>query len=90
MLLNSHEILILIKNTRDNNTNRTTNHTSSTVYTMILKQNATGSITVLWGSQYKCQSGIAPVLTTTAHAVDILTFISDGTNLYGLVAKDFR
>jgi hypothetical protein len=67
-----------------------TNFTNGAVYTMLLKQNASGSRTVNWGSEYKWQSGIAPVLTSIANAVDILTFISDGTNLYGLIAKDFR
>ena len=67
-----------------------TNIKNGAVYTMILKQNATGSRVVTWGSQYKWQSGIAPILTSTSNAVDILTFISDGTNLYGLIAKDFR
>ena len=67
-----------------------TNIANGAVYTMILKQNATGSRVVNWASQYKWQSGIAPVLTSTANGVDILTFISDGTNLYGLIAKDFR
>jgi hypothetical protein len=67
-----------------------TNIQNGAVYTMILKQNASGSRTVNWGTQYKWQSGIAPVLSSTAFAVDIITLISDGTNLYGLIAKDFR
>ncbi len=67
-----------------------TNIANGAVYTIILKQNVSGSRTVNWGSEYKWQSGIAPILTATANAVDILTFISDGTNLYGLIAKDFR
>ena len=67
-----------------------TNIANGAIYTMILKQNATGSRLVTWASQYKWQSGIAPVLTSIANGVDILTFISDGTNLYGLIAKDFR
>ena len=67
-----------------------TNIANGAIYTMILKQNATGSRVVTWGTQYKWQSGIAPILTSLANGVDILTFISDGTNLYGLIAKDFR
>jgi hypothetical protein len=67
-----------------------TNILNGAIYTMILKQNASGSRVVNWASQYKWQSGIAPVLTSTANGVDILTFISDGTNMYGLIAKDFR
>jgi hypothetical protein len=67
-----------------------TNVKNGAVYTMIIKQNATGSRVVTWGSQYKWQSGIAPILTSISNAVDIFTFISDGTDLYGLIAKDFR
>jgi len=67
-----------------------TNIKNGAVYTMIVKQNATGSRLVTWAPQYKWQSGIAPVLTSLANGVDIMTFISDGTNLYGLIAKDFR
>lgn len=67
-----------------------TNILDGTVYTMILKQNNSGSRLVTWGSNYKWQSAIPPVLTTTSNSTDIITFISDGTNLYGLIAKDFR
>ena len=67
-----------------------TNIKNGAVYTMIVKQNATGSRLITWAPQYKWQSGIAPVLSSTSNSVDIFTFISDGTNLYGLIAKDFR
>jgi len=67
-----------------------TNIKNGAVYTLIVKQDATGSRTINWGTQYKWQSGIAPVLTSLSNGIDILTFISDGTNLYGLIAKDFR
>ena len=70
--------------------NNPLNTKDGAVYTVILKQNATGSRLVTWGSQFKWQSGIAPVLTSIPNGIDILTFISDGTNLYGLIAKDFR
>ena len=67
-----------------------TNIKNGAVYTMIVKQHATGSRLITWAPQYKWQSGIAPVLSSTSNSVDIFTFISDGTNLYGLIAKDFR
>jgi hypothetical protein len=67
-----------------------TNIANGAVYTMILKQNASGSRVVIWDTQYKWQSGIAPVLSSIPNSVDIITLISDGTNLYGLIAKDFR
>ena len=39
--------------------------------------------TITWNSVFKWDAGVAPVLSTAAGAVDILSFWSDGTNLYG-------
>lgn len=58
-------------------------------YVLILKQDATGTRTVTWNAVFKWAGGTAPTLTTTASATDILTFISDGTNLYGSILKAF-
>lgn len=52
------------------------------IYTLKLIQDATGSRTVTWNSVFKFAGGTAPTLTTTANAVDIIQFISDGTNMY--------
>jgi hypothetical protein len=87
---NNSNIQTVILSAATTNISGGTNIANGAVYTMIIKQNSIGSNTINWGSEYKWQSGIAPVLTSTANAVDILTFISDGTNLYGLIAKDFR
>jgi hypothetical protein len=61
-----------------------------TIYTFIVKQDATGSRTITWGSVYQWANGTAPALTTGANAVDIVTFISDGTNLFGTYIRDVR
>jgi hypothetical protein len=53
-------------------------------YYLIIRQDATGNRTLTYGSAYKFANTTAPILTTTANAVDILTFISDGTNMYGV------
>jgi hypothetical protein len=53
------------------------------VFTVILIQDGTGSRTVLWESDYKFTGGAAPVLTTTAHAIDIIQF--KYVNFFGLV-----
>lgn len=58
-------------------------------YVLIVKQDATGSRTLAYGSAYKWPGGTAPTLSTAANAVDVLTFISDGTALYGVAAKAF-
>ena len=65
------------------------NSQSGATYTIIIKQDATGSRTVTWGSNYKWSGGTAPTLSTGANAVDIITFVSDGTNLYGVAQLDF-
>ncbi len=59
-------------------------------YTVIVKQDATGSRTLSFGTAFKWAGGTAPTLSTGANAVDILTFISDGTDLYGSFVGDFQ
>jgi hypothetical protein len=66
-----------------------TNLQAGASYTLIVKQDGTGSRTLAYDSAYKWPSGTAPVLTTTANATDILTFITDGTNMYGVAQKGF-
>lgn len=58
-------------------------------YVLIVKQDATGGRTLAFGSAYKWPGGSAPTLSTAPNAVDVLTFISDGTVLYGVAAKAF-
>jgi len=59
------------------------------VYVLIVKQDATGSRTLAWGSNFKWQSGSAPTLTATANTTDVFLFFSDGTRLNGVVWKAF-
>lgn len=60
-------------------------------FTHVLKvvQDATGSRTLSYGANYKWPGGVAPVLSTAANAIDILTFYTDGTNMYGSIQKAF-
>lgn len=55
-----------------------------------IKQDAIGSRTLLYGTAYKWPGGTAPTLSTAANAVDIITFTSDGTNMYGSLLADFK
>lgn len=50
------------------------------VYRFIFRQDATGSRVLTRGTAYKVAGG-ALTLTTTASAVDVVSFLSDGTNL---------
>lgn len=67
-----------------------TNMVDGATYILIVKQDGTGSRTLAYGTAYKWEGGTAPTLTTTATTgIDILTFISDGTSMYGMAAQDF-
>ena len=52
-------------------------------------QDGTGSRTATWPATVKWPGGTAPTLTTTASAVDIISFYWDGTNYYGVGSLDF-
>lgn len=58
-------------------------------YLLIVTQDATGNRTMSFASAYKWAGGFAPVLSTAANAIDILSFVSDGTYMYGSAQKAF-
>ena len=67
-----------------------TNMKDGGTYILIVKQDGvTGSRTLAYASVYKFPGGTAPVLSTATNSVDILTFVSDGTNMYGTIQKAF-
>ena len=55
-------------------------------YILHVIQDGTGSRTLAWNAVFKFPAGVDPVLTTTAGARDVLSFVSDGTNLYGTLS----
>jgi len=52
-------------------------------FTLRLIQDATGSRTVTWPATVKWPGGIAPVLSVSANAEDIVTLYFNGTTYYG-------
>ena len=66
-----------------------TNMYSGTVYNLLVSQDGTGSRTLTFGTVFKWAGGTAPTLSTAANAVDIFTFIYDGSSLYGSVLQNF-
>jgi len=58
-----------------------TNQKDGGVYVITLIQDGTGSRTAAWNTVFKFAGGTVPTLTTTASAKDILTFVSNGTNM---------
>ena len=59
-----------------------TNHKAGGVYILRVTQ-AAAPKTLAWSTGYKWPANTAPVMTATASAVDIFTFTSDGTYMYG-------
>lgn len=57
-------------------------------FTLILRQDGTGSRSVTWPASVDWPAGTAPTLSTTASAVDILTFVTvdGGTRWFGMLA----
>jgi len=67
-----------------------TNMVDGATYILIVKQDGTGTRTLAYGTAYKWEGGTAPTLTTTATTgIDILTFVSDGSSMFGVAAQDF-
>lgn len=58
---------------------------------LIVRQDATGGRTLSYSSAIKWPGGTAPTLSTSANAVDVLTFLVDATTgtLYGSILKAF-
>lgn len=66
-----------------------TNLVNGGTYILRVVQDGTGSRTLAYGTAYKWPGGTAPTLSTGANAVDIITFVSDGTNMFGVIQKGF-
>ncbi len=66
-----------------------TNMQAGATYTLIITQFSTGGQVITWSSAYKFAGGSKFVLSTGNSAVDIITFISDGTNMYAVGQANF-
>jgi hypothetical protein len=66
-----------------------TNMKDGGTYILRIIQDGTGTRTVTWNAVFKWSGGTAPTLSTSAGAIDIITFISDGTNMYGVEQLNF-
>jgi len=68
------------------------NATNLRVGTYILHviQNTSGNSTLTFSNQYKFTANIQPSLTSNANARDMFSFVSDGTNMYGVMIPDVR
>lgn len=66
-----------------------TNLVAGGTYTLRVIQDATGTRTLAYNAVFKWPGGSTPALSTAPNAIDILSFISDGTNMYGAIQKAF-
>lgn len=66
-----------------------TNMQNGGFYRLVVRQDATGSRTLSYGSAYKWPAASVPTLSTGANAVDIFRFYCDGTNMFGVCEKNF-
>lgn len=59
------------------------------VYILKVTQNTASAKTLGFGNCFKWPGGVVPTISTTLGAVDIFSFVSDGTNLYGVIQQAF-
>lgn len=67
-----------------------TNQVAGGHYTIIIKQDGSGNRTLAYGSAYKFPGGVDPTLSTGISAVDVMTCVSDGTNMYCNLLNDYQ
>ena len=74
------------------NTNGTlsnpTNAVDGGTYILIVTQ-STGTNTLSYSTAYKFPAGTAPTLTAGSGKTDIITFVSNGTNLFGVASQNY-
>lgn len=58
-------------------------------YIFIHTQHASSAKTLAFGNLYKFPGGIVPVVSTGASAVDILVFVSNGTNMFCVATYNY-
>jgi hypothetical protein len=66
-----------------------TNPQAGATYVLIVTQGTGGNNTLSYSTAYKFSGGDAPVLSTGSAEVDVLSFISNGTVLFGVASQNF-
>lgn len=65
------------------------NQKAGGIYTLFVRQDAGGTNTLAFNAVYLWPGGTAPTISAGANDVDVLTFISDGTNMHGAFSQAF-
>lgn len=66
------------------------NPVGGTIYTLKIIQHATVAKAVTWPATVKWALGSAPIISTGASAVDVITLLYDGTNYLSYYAQDIK
>lgn len=66
-----------------------TNLVTGFTYILYVQQSSGGANALTYNGVYKWPAGVAPTLSTAANAIDILTFVTDGSSMYGVAQKGF-
>ncbi|NDD82619.1 MAG: hypothetical protein EBZ53_08680, partial [Verrucomicrobia bacterium] len=74
--------------TTNSTMNTPTNFQAGATYVLIVTQGTGGSNTLSFSTAYKFPGGSAPVLSTGSSQVDVLSFVSNGTVLYGVASQN--
>jgi hypothetical protein len=69
--------------------NSPSNQNAGGTYILIVKQNGTGGYSLTFDGVYKFANGITPAVSTDPNAIDVFTFVSDGSNMLGVAQQDF-
>jgi len=75
--------------TTNSTMNTPTNFQAGATYVLIVTQGTAGSNTLSFSTAYKFTGGVAPVLSTGSAQVDVLSFVTNGTVLYGVSSQNF-
>jgi len=75
--------------TTNSTMNTPTNPQAGATYVMLVTQGTGGNNTLSFSTAYKFPGGVIPVLSTGSSKVDVISFISNGTVLFGVSSQDF-
>lgn len=56
---------------------------------LVVIQGGTGGYTITWNSVFDWPNGAPPLLSTAVGARDVISFLSDGTRMYGVMQPNF-
>ena len=75
--------------TEDTTLANPTNMVPGATYMFVWTQHASVPKTLAFDTLYLFPGGTTPTITATNGAVDIITFYSDGTNMFGVISQAF-